>query len=427
MTVRVLVTARSFGNAAGRHHEYLRDNGCELDYRAAAHPMSADELGEIIGDYEGVILGLDTCDATVLQRAEKLRVISRFGSGLDQIDLDAAAQRGIAVTNTPGANRIGVAELTIGLMFALARNLPQVVMTARYGEWKRSVGFELYGKTLGIIGLGMIGREVAVRTQALGMTVLGYDPFITSNVTGVKQVDLPTLLLGSDIVTLHCAVTPDTENLINAIRLMQIRDGAYLINTARGALVDEDALLVALQNGKLAGAAVDALRRDPPTDSPLLALENFMYVPHLGATTREFVERVSLMAAQNLVAVLRGEPCPNIVNAVESRQRQARRRLGYQDVPQHHDQGPGGHGDRELHDCPRLWRRGRGDRLAGRDVSQHRLGEAGRLFLPACHRARPPPQRGSPRSRRDRARDRADAMVGRRHGGAAGLDRRSRR
>jgi D-3-phosphoglycerate dehydrogenase len=315
MTVRVLVTARSFGNSAGPHHEYLRDNGCEVDLRAKPQPMTADELAEIIDGYEGAILGLDACDASVLERATKLRVISRYGSGVDSVDLDAASKRGIVVTNTPGANRIAVAELTIGLMFALARQIPQAAAAARAGEWKRAAGFELSGKTLGIIGLGMIGREVALRAHALGMVVLGYDPLITANVSGVTQVDLDALLHESHIVTLHCAATPETENLINAERLSQMRDGAYLINTARGALVNESDLLSALQSSKLAGAAADTLRSDPPTGSPLLALENFLYTPHIGATTHESVERVSLIAAQNLVAVLRGEPCPNIVNA----------------------------------------------------------------------------------------------------------------
>ncbi|MHB8626059.1 MAG: phosphoglycerate dehydrogenase [Aggregatilineales bacterium] len=315
MTVRVLVTARSFANAPGEHQDYLQRNGYEVDLRAKAHPLTAAELGVIIGEYEGAILGIDNCDVSVIERAARLRVISRAGSGVDQVDLDAAARRNIVVTNTPGANRIAVAELTIGLMFALARNIPQTAAAARINQWKRDTGFELSGKTLGIIGLGLIGREVATRAPALGMTVLGYDPFVTADIPGVRQVDLSTLLSESNIVTLHCAATPETENLLNAERLALMRDGAYLINTARGALVDEKALYHALRSGKLAGAAADALRDDPPMNNPLLALENFFYTPHIGATTRESVERVSMMAAQNLVAVLRGDPCPYIVNA----------------------------------------------------------------------------------------------------------------
>jgi D-3-phosphoglycerate dehydrogenase len=289
--------------------------------RAGAKPMSASELREIIAPYEGAILGLDSCDASVLERADKLRVISRYGSGVDQVDLETAARRGIAVTNTPGANRIAVAELTIGLLFALARNLPQTVSAARAGRWNRSAGIELCGKTLGIIGLGMVGQEVASRALVMGMTVLGCDPLRAAPVPGVEQVDLSELLRRSDIVSLHCIATPETHNLINNQTLSQMRDASYLINTARGVLVNETDLLWALTTRKLAGAAADALCSDPPTDSPLLALDNFLYTPHIGATTRESVGRMSQMAAENLVAVLNGRPCDNIVNSPQLRAR----------------------------------------------------------------------------------------------------------
>ena len=312
---RVLVTARSFASTPGAHHEYLQQHDCDVELRAGAHPLRAAELRELIGGYDGAILGLDICDASVIVRADRLRTIARYGVGVDQIDLAAASERGIIVTNTPGTNRIGVAELCIGLIFALARNIPEVAIAARGGQWQRVPGWELSGKTLGLIGLGMVGGEVATRATALGMMVLAYDPYSTMSVPGVQRVALDVLLHESHIVSLHCALTPDTENLINARQINQMRDGAYLINTARGALIDETALLAALTDGKLAGAAVDALRDDPPVTSPLPGLNNFIYMPHLGATTRESVERTTMLAVQNLVAVLKGEPCPYIVNA----------------------------------------------------------------------------------------------------------------
>lgn len=315
-TYRILVTARSFGKVPGAHHDYLAQNGCAADLRAGPHPLTAAELAALIPGYDGAILGLDHCDASVIARADRLRVISRYGSGVDQVDLSAARDRGIAVTNTPGANRIAVAELAIGLMFALARNIPATTTAARAGEWKRGAGIELTGRTIGIVGLGQIGQEVARRAHALGMTVVGYDPFITDLPATIRRADLPDVLRAADFVSLHSAATPETENLINAERLALMKPTAYLINTARGSLVDENALLAALQSGKLAGAAADALRADPPTGSPLLGLENFLYTPHIGATTQESVERMALMAAQNAVAVLRGEPCPFIVNGV---------------------------------------------------------------------------------------------------------------
>ncbi|MEP0763779.1 MAG: phosphoglycerate dehydrogenase, partial [Chloroflexota bacterium] len=230
------------------------------------------------------------------------------------VDIEAATARGIAVTTTPGANLIAVAELAIGLIFSLARRIPQVAANARQGVWARAQGWELTGKTLGLIGLGAIGREVALRAVALGMHVVAYDPYVKSEVEGVRLVDLDTLLKQAYIVSLHCAVTPETENLINAERIARMRDGAYLVNTARGELVDEVALHDALVSGKLAGAASDVFRHEPPAGSPLLALDNFIATLHMGSTTTESVLRMAFMSAQNLVAVLNGEPCEFVLN-----------------------------------------------------------------------------------------------------------------
>ncbi|MCC7446310.1 MAG: phosphoglycerate dehydrogenase [Anaerolineae bacterium] len=315
MTFRVVATARSFCNTDGPHHDYLRENGCAVDRRAQEHPLTSHELRALLPGYDGAILGLDICDAAAIEAAVNLRVISRYGAGVDQVDLDAATQHGIAVTNTPGANRIAVAELAIGMMYALARSIPLVAGAARNNVWKRAAGWELTDKTLGVVGFGEIGREVAARAQGIGMRVLAYDPFWTGDMKGAQKVDLPTLIRESDVITLHCALTPETESLINAERIAQMRNGACLINTARGGLVDETALYDALKSGKLSGAAADVFRKDPPTNNPLLALDNFIATPHIGATTRESVLRMSMMSAQNLVAVLKGEPCPYMVNA----------------------------------------------------------------------------------------------------------------
>ena len=243
MAFRVLATARSFCKSDGPHHAYLRDNDCELDLHPPDHPMSAAELAELVPGYDGLILGLDDCNADVIARADRLRVISRYGSGVDKVDVNAATARGIVVTNTPGVNRIAVAELTIGLMFCLARRIPQMVNNVRAGVWTRAQGWELYGKTLGLIGLGAIGREVAARAHALGMHVIANDPYSAGILDrNADLVDLATLLREAHIISLHCATTPETTNLINAERLALVRDGAYLVNTARGELVDEGAL-----------------------------------------------------------------------------------------------------------------------------------------------------------------------------------------
>ena len=315
MSFRVLATARSFCKSDGPHHAYLRDNDCEVDLRPPDHPMSADELAELVPGYDALILGLDDCDADVIARADRLRVISRYGSGVDKVDIEAATARGIVVTNTPGVNRIAVAELTIGLMFCLARRIPQVVSNARAGVWTRAQGWELYEKTLGLIGLGAIGREVASRAAALGMHVIAHDPYAAGGPDrSADLVDLETVLRESHVISLHCATTPETTNMINAERLAQMRDGAYVVNTARGELVDEKALYDALVSGKLAGAASDVFWNEPPEDSPLLTLDNFLPTLHMAGTTQESVQRMAMLAAQNVVDVLHGELSGYAVN-----------------------------------------------------------------------------------------------------------------
>jgi D-3-phosphoglycerate dehydrogenase len=318
MPFKLLATARSFCNTPGIHHTFLHENDCSVDLRAGVHPLTSAELCAIIGGgYDGAILGLDVCDLSVIERCTDLRVISRYGVGVDKVDLAAAAARGIAVTYTPHTNNLAVAELAIGLLFALARHLPETVSAARHNHWIRKTGFELTGKTLGIVGFGAIGREVGKRAVGLSMNVIAYDPFYTGEMpAGMTRADLPALLATADIITLHTTLTPETQHLINSATLMQMKDGAYLVNTARGELVDESALHEALVSGKLAGAAADVLHHDPPTDHPLLKLDNFLYTPHIGATTRESVLRMSLLAAQNALAVLRGDPCPHIVNRI---------------------------------------------------------------------------------------------------------------
>ena len=314
MPFRVLATARSFCHSDGPHHEFLRENDCLVELHPPAHPMSAAELAELVTGMDALILGLDECDAAVLARADRLKVISRYGTGVDRVDLETATRRGIVVTNTPGVNRIAVAELTIGLMFSLARDIPRVVNNARQGVWERARGRELYGKTLGLIGIGAIGREVASRASALGMHVLAHDPYTPERLFDADMTSLETLLRESHFVSLHCAATPETQNLMNAERFAMMRDGAFLVNTARGEIVDERALYEALTVGKLAGAASDVFKDEPPAGNPLLTLDNFLPTLHMAGTTAESVQRMAMLAAQNVVDVLRGEPCGYVVN-----------------------------------------------------------------------------------------------------------------
>jgi D-3-phosphoglycerate dehydrogenase len=315
MVFHVLATARSFCKSEGPHHEFLRENGCDVTLHPPVSPLSAPDLRRLIPGYDGLILGLDYCDATVLAASDRLRAISRYGSGVDRVDVEAATRQGVAVTTTPGVNRVAVAELAIGLMFSLARSIPQAVIHTRNGVWERVQGWELYDKTLGIIGFGAVGREVAARAAALGMHVLAYDPFSTVDLPSVQAVDLTKLLSEAHIVSLHCAVTPETEGLIDAGRIGQMHDGAYLVNTARGELIDEDALYAALKSGKLAGAASDVFRSEPPEGSPLLTCDNFLATLHMGGTSRESTLRMAMMAARNLVDVLHGGPNEYVINS----------------------------------------------------------------------------------------------------------------
>lgn len=311
---RVLATARSFCRNDGPHLELLRDEGCDVDLGAEERPLGAAALAERIPGYDGVILGLDDCDASVFAAADRLRVVSRYGVGVDAVDLDAASAHGVVVTNTPGSNAVAVAELAVGLMFALARDLPRTAASAKARHFSRSTGWELAGRTLGLVGYGAIGREVACRADGLGMRVLAYDPYAADDFAPAVASDLEPLLRASDVVSLHAALTPDTRRLMNAERLALMPSRAVLVNTARGDLIDEAALYDALRDGRLAGAALDAFAHEPPTDSPLLDLDTVIATPHLGAATRESTERTALMAARNLADVLHGRSCPHVVN-----------------------------------------------------------------------------------------------------------------
>lgn len=308
---RVLATPRSFAKAT-EALELLQRHGGTVDLFSKDQPLSSQELLARIPGYDALILGLDHCDASVIEVADKLKVISRNGAGYDKVDIEAARSKNIVVMYAPGMNTLGVAELTMGLMYALARDIPNIATNARQAKWQRSQGWELSGKTLGIIGLGAIGREVAKRALANDMRVIAFDPYATAY-SSVELTDLDSVIRQADILSLHTALTSETHYLINAERLTQMKDGAYLINTARGGLVNELALYNALTNGKLAGAAMDAFEQEPPHGNVLLELPNFIATPHIGANTKESVARANLQAAKNVLDILQGRDNPFIL------------------------------------------------------------------------------------------------------------------
>lgn len=303
--LRVVATARSYCAHDGPHQQIVRDAGIELVLAAGDDPLDAAALARVAADADGLILGLDHCDASVFAAAPRLRAIARYGVGTDSVDLEAARRHGVTVTNTPGANTTAVAELTLALMLALARDVPAAASAARAGEWRRARGWELAGKTLGLIGLGQIGRAVAERARGFGMTVVAHDPY-TSAPADVEQLDLDALWPRADVISLHVGLDPSTHHLIDADVIARCKPTAVIVNTARGGLIDEDALADALLSGTIAGAAADVFEREPPGDSPLLPLPNFIATPHLGATTREATQRMGIAAAAEVVAMLTG-------------------------------------------------------------------------------------------------------------------------
>ena len=302
----------------------IAEDGLEILRRGAdvtvKTGLKEDELCEEVGKYDALMVRSQTkITARVLAAAEKLQIVGRAGVGVDNIDVEAATERGVIVVNSPAGNTVAVAELTLGMMLALVRRLVPAHNTVSEGEWKRSafMGSELYGKTLGVIGTGKIGSEVVKRAQSFGMHVLGYDPFLSSARAaqmGIEASSMDDILARADFVSLHVPLTKETRHMINATKLALMKPTAILVNCARGGIIDESALYDALKNEKLGGAGLDVYETEPPTDSPLRELPNVILTPHLGASTREAQSEVALDVARQIVDVLAGRPPQSAVN-----------------------------------------------------------------------------------------------------------------
>lgn len=289
------------------------DGRVEVVVRDAITPQ--DLLATIPEFHALVVRSRTKVTREVLERGRLLRVVGRSGVGLDNIDVAAARERSIEVVYAPGASAVSVAELAIGLILSLARRIPEADASTRAGRWERSrfLGTELAAKTLGIIGLGNIGCEVARRAVGFCMRIVFHDPLRPRDahcVPEAREVSLSTLLEISDIVSVHVPLREETRNLIGAEALDRMKRGAYLVNTARGGIVDEAALLSALRSGRLAGAALDVFAAEPPVGSALLAEPNVIATPHIGASTREAQERVSGEVARAVIRVLSGTASP---------------------------------------------------------------------------------------------------------------------
>lgn len=293
--------------------DLLRARGCELVFNDLGRPLQPQEIIARLDGVDGYLAGLDYITAEVIEAAPpSLKVISRYGAGYDRVDLEAANKKGIAVTNTPGANAQAVAELAFGLMLAVARKIPALDRAVRDGKWIRSNGVELYGKTLGIVGFGAIGKLVARQAKGFSMHVLVYDPYVDDQVLaeyGLRRAAWEELLAQSDFISLHLPLNEQTKHLINADAISRMKTTAILINTSRGGLIDEQAAYEALAAGRLGGLGLDAFEAEPPGDSPLFKLDQVVVTPHTGAHTEEAIANTAMMAVRNLLDVLEGRPC----------------------------------------------------------------------------------------------------------------------
>ena len=316
--MKILITPTSFRKPQNeRAKAMIEAYADEIVYNPYNRPLEPDEIIPLLDGVQGFIAGLDYITAEVINKApESLRVISRYGAGVDRVDLNAAKAKGIVVTNTPGTNAVAVCELAFGLMLSLARSIPKLDSSVKNGQWPRNNGTELKGKTLGIVGLGAIGKNLALRAKAFGMNVIAYDPYLDkefARVNGVKECTLKMLLSGSDFISLHVPLTEETKNMIDGKTISEMKDGVFIINTARGGLVDDAAAAEAIMSAKLGGIGLDAYETEPVTDSPLLGLQNVVMTPHTGAHTNEAINAMGIMAVQNLIDVLEHKSCSNIV------------------------------------------------------------------------------------------------------------------
>jgi D-3-phosphoglycerate dehydrogenase len=294
--------------------DLLRDRGFEVDVDFAA------DLQEQIGNYDAIVIRSATkLTADVIERASNLKVIGRAGVGVDNVDVDAATRRGIVVANAPESTVISASEHTIGLLVALARNIPQAHAALKDGRWERKTygGVELADKTLGVLGFGRIGQQVARRAAGLGMRVVAYDPFVVPErfrELGVDRVESPERVYAvADFLTLHLPLTPETRGSVGREAFAQMRDGVHLVNAARGELVDEEALVEALRAGKVGGAALDVFSTEPYA-GPLLEFDNVVVTPHLAASTEEAQDRAGVIVAEQVAAALEGGLVSNAVN-----------------------------------------------------------------------------------------------------------------
>ena len=316
--MKILVTPTSMQpNKDSEALKTLKEFSEDLVFNPTGKPLTEEDLIPLLKDCDGYLAGLDFVTEKVIGACPKLKVISRYGAGYDRVDLEAAKKAGILVTNTPGVNAQAVGELAFGLIISLARRIPFLDHQTRNGAWVRSIGVELKGKTLGILGLGAIGKVVARCGQGFGMKVITYDPFVDEEYckkNNIESVSCDEVIQRSNVISLHLPLNDQTQNYINKETIELMQSGAFVVNTSRGGLINEEDAYEALKTGKLGGLALDAFAIEPPGASPLFELENVVVTPHTGAHTKEAIENMANGAVKNLIDVLSGRDCPHVVN-----------------------------------------------------------------------------------------------------------------
>ena len=318
MAKKVLVTATNYSTYCAAAKALLEENGAQVIENPNGRPMTREELLAVVGDIDGVVVGVDTWNEEIFSRAPKLRAMARFGVGVDNIDLAAAKAHGIQVTNAKGMNSNPVAELTVGLILSTLRNVPAFNASVREGKWDRFMGRDLAGMTIGLLGFGDIAQRVAKKLSGFDVSICAYDLYPNlekAKELSVEMVSMEEVLRRADVVCMHLPSLPSTHRIMNERTFGMMKDGSYFINTARGALVDETALAQALRSGKLKAAAVDVFEQEPVRrDNPLLALPNLFATPHTAAETYDTYHNVGLATARQLLDVFAGKKPNNLLN-----------------------------------------------------------------------------------------------------------------
>ncbi|MCT4687344.1 phosphoglycerate dehydrogenase [Vallitalea sp.] len=304
MSYKILITPRSFGKNNSKPWDMLKEKGYEIITNPYGRIMTEEEMIDCIKDVDGVILGVDPCNRKVLEKATNLKCISRYGVGLDNIDMEYAKERNIPVHRTVGANSNAVADYAFGLMLDITRKISCIDRECRKGNWKKIKTSEMWGKNIGVLGLGAIGKGVAKRASGFNMNVLAYDVFKDESYAkdnNIKYVDLETIYKEADFISLHLPLTKETKDLISYKEFDMMKDSAIVVNTARGGVINEDALCDALLNNKILGAGIDVFEEEPPSNNQFTKLDNIVIGSHCAASTLEAIDNMSMMATTNLI------------------------------------------------------------------------------------------------------------------------------